>query len=149
MRRREFTTLLGGAAATWPLAAYAQQRKLRVGVLLVGAGAPPRDLELARQLAQIDYIEGRNITYEIRGADGDIDRLPQLARELTAKNPDVIVGVYVPSRGRFGGRNTEHTDRDDDSRGSDRAGADQQHLALQPQHNRLHQFQRFASGEKA
>jgi putative ABC transport system substrate-binding protein len=97
MRRREFTTLLGGAAATWPLAAYAQQRKPRVGVLLVGAGAPPRDLELARQLAQIDYIEGRNITYEIRGADGDIDRLPQLARELTAKNPDVIVGSTSPA----------------------------------------------------
>jgi hypothetical protein len=145
MRRREFTTLLGGAAATWPLAAYAQQRKPRVGVLLVGAGAPPRDLELARQLAHIDYNEGRNITYEIRGADGDIDRLPQLARELTAKNPD----GYVPSCGRFGGRNTEHTDRDDDSRGPDRTGADQQHLAPQPQHNRLHQFQRSASGQKA
>ena len=97
MQRREFITLLGGAVAAWPFAARAQQRTARVGVLLVGAGAPPRDLELARQLAQINYIEGRNITYEIRGADGDIDRLPQLARELAATNPDVIVGSTSPA----------------------------------------------------
>jgi putative ABC transport system substrate-binding protein len=96
MRRREFIGLLSGAAA-WPLAAHAQQRIPRVGVLLIGASAPPRDLELAHQLAQINYIEGRNITYEIRGADGDIDRLPQLARELIATNPDVIVGSTSPA----------------------------------------------------
>jgi putative ABC transport system substrate-binding protein len=92
MRRREFITLLGGAAVAWPLAVRAQQRTPRVGVLRVGAAAQPRDFELAHELARIGYIEGRNITYEVRGADGDINRLPHLARELTAKNPDVIVG---------------------------------------------------------
>jgi ABC-type uncharacterized transport system substrate-binding protein len=92
MQRREFITLLGGTAAAWPIAARAQQRTPRVGVLLVGAAAPPRDLELARQLSRIGYVEGRNITYEVRGADGDNSRLPQLAQELTRINPDVIVG---------------------------------------------------------
>jgi putative tryptophan/tyrosine transport system substrate-binding protein len=92
MQRREFITLLGGTVAAWPVAARAQQRTPRVGVLLVGAAAPPRDLELARQLSRIGYVEGRNITYEVRGADGDNNRLPQLAQELTRTNPDVIVG---------------------------------------------------------
>jgi putative ABC transport system substrate-binding protein len=92
MRRRDFNTLIGGAAVAWPLAVRAQQRAPRVGVLRVGAAAQPRDLELAHELARIGYIEGRNITYEVRGADGDINRLPQLARELTATNLDVIVG---------------------------------------------------------
>ena len=68
------------------------QRTPRVGVLFVGAAAPPRDFELARQLSRIGYVEGRNITYEVRGADGDNNRLPQLAQELTRTNPDVIVG---------------------------------------------------------
>ena len=92
MRRREFITLLGGAAA-WPVVAHAQQHTPRVGFLIVGASAPSRDFELTRQLARLGYVEGRNITYEIRGADGDADRLPTLAREIVATNPDVIVGA--------------------------------------------------------
>ena len=92
MQRRQFITLIGGAAATWPLAARAQQRTPRVGFLVVGASAPPRNFELAHQLARLGYVEGRNITYEIRGADGDANRLPALAREIIATNPDVIVG---------------------------------------------------------
>ena len=122
MRRRQFLCLIGGAAAALPLAAHTQQRTPRVGILIIGASAPPRDLELAHQLARIGYIEGRNITYEIRGADGDINRLPQLARELTATNPDVIVGSTSPAA--FGGRNAGHSDRDDGSRGPDRAWAE-------------------------
>jgi ABC-type uncharacterized transport system substrate-binding protein len=97
MQRREFITLLGGAVASWPLAAYAQQRTQRIGMLIVGASAPPRDFELVHQLARIGYVEGRNVTYEIRGADGDINRLPQLARELIATSPDVIVGSTSPA----------------------------------------------------
>ena len=91
MRRREFITLLGGAAVTWPLPLVAQQRTPRVGVLLTGVAPPSRDFELSHELARLGYIEGRNIIYEIRGADGDANRLPQLARELVAKNPEVIV----------------------------------------------------------
>jgi putative tryptophan/tyrosine transport system substrate-binding protein len=96
LRRREFITLLGGAVA-WPLNARAQHSPQRVGILIVGATAPSRDFELVHQLARLGYIEGRNITFEVRGADGDINRLPELARELTATNPDVIVASTSPA----------------------------------------------------
>jgi putative tryptophan/tyrosine transport system substrate-binding protein len=91
MRRREFITLCVGAAV-WPLGAHAQQRTPRVGVLVAGSNPPLRDFELTHQLALLGYITGRNITYEIRAAEGDSSRLPQLAQELVATNPDVIVG---------------------------------------------------------
>jgi putative ABC transport system substrate-binding protein len=97
MRRRRFITLFGGAAAALPLAARAQQRMPRVGILLNGGLAAPRDLELVAELAQIGYVERRNIVYEIRGANGDADRLPQLARELVATKPDGIVGSGTPA----------------------------------------------------
>ena len=91
MRRRGFITLIGGAAM-WPAAAFAQQRLPRVGVLLYGHAVPPGNLQIASELARIGYVEGRNIAYEIRGADGDITRLPSLARELAATQPAVLVG---------------------------------------------------------
>ena len=97
MRRREVLALLSGAAAIWPLPLSAQQRTPRVGVLLLGAAPPSRDFELANELARLGYVEGRNITYEIAGADGDFNRLPQLARDLVAKNPEVIVGSTTPA----------------------------------------------------
>jgi ABC-type uncharacterized transport system substrate-binding protein len=93
MKRREFITLIGGAAATWPLSLRAQQHTPRIGVLLAGVAPASRDFELTHELERIGYIEGRNIIYEIAGADGDLNRLPQLARELVAKNPEVIVGA--------------------------------------------------------
>ena len=98
MQRREFITLIGGATVAWPLAARAQQsgnaqqRMPRVGVLVFGVAPSSADFELVHELARIGYSEGRNITYEISGAAGDLNRLPQLARELVAKNPKVIVG---------------------------------------------------------
>ena len=99
MRRRDFisTAVLGGAAAVWPLPLSAQERTPRVGILLNGGAVVPRDLEIARELARIGYIEGRNIIYEVRAAAGDLSRLPQLARELVATNPDVIVGSGTPA----------------------------------------------------
>jgi ABC-type uncharacterized transport system substrate-binding protein len=97
MRRREFVTLLGGAAVGLPLSAYAQHRTPRIGVLIIGASAPPRDLELAHQLERLGYVDGRNITYEIRGADGDVNQLPLLAKELVATRPNVIVGSTSPA----------------------------------------------------
>jgi putative ABC transport system substrate-binding protein len=92
MRRREFITLLGGAAA-WPIDAFAQQRLPRVGVLLFGRAVPSGDLQIAAELARIGYVERRNIAYEIRGAEGDITRLAPLARELAAMRPEVLVGA--------------------------------------------------------
>jgi putative ABC transport system substrate-binding protein len=92
MRRRGFITLLGGAAAAGPIAAFAQQRMPCVGVLLSGRAVPSRDLQIAAELARIGDVEGRNIAYEIRGAEGDVTRLPLLARELAAVRPEVLVG---------------------------------------------------------
>ena len=93
MTRRDFITLLGNAAIAWPLAARAQKRSLRVGILLLGRAVSPKELEIASELARLGYDEGRNVSYEIRGADGDFDRLPMLTRELVATKPDVLVGA--------------------------------------------------------
>jgi ABC-type uncharacterized transport system substrate-binding protein len=92
MKRREFIALLGGAAIIWPLGINAQQHIRRVAVLSVGVAPQSRDFALAHELAKLGYIEGNNITYDIRGAEGDSSRLPQLALELVAKKPEVIVG---------------------------------------------------------
>jgi len=92
MKRREFIALLGGAAIIWPLGISAQQHIRRVAVLSVGVAPQSRDFALAHELAKLGYIEGNNITYDIRGAEGDSSRLPQLALDLVAKKPEVIVG---------------------------------------------------------
>src|SRR5262245_17325127 len=93
MRRRQFITLLGGAVISWPLATNAQQQRIRrVAVLSVAVAPNSYDFELAHELAKLGYIEGNNIAYDIRGAEGDSTRLPQLASELLAKKPEVIVG---------------------------------------------------------
>ncbi|MGA6999090.1 MAG: ABC transporter substrate-binding protein [Pseudolabrys sp.] len=92
MKRREFIALLGGAAIIWPLGTSAQQHIRRVAVLSVGVAPQSRDFALAHELAKLGYIEGNNITYDIRGSEGDSSRLPQLALELVAKKPEVIVG---------------------------------------------------------
>jgi putative tryptophan/tyrosine transport system substrate-binding protein len=96
MRRREFITLLGGAAATWPLAAGAQVRTPVLGILLLGDATVPSDLGVVRELAKLGYIEGRNITYAVRGANGEIAKLPQLARELLAAKATVLAGLGSP-----------------------------------------------------
>ncbi|MGA9515527.1 MAG: ABC transporter substrate-binding protein, partial [Pseudolabrys sp.] len=70
----------------------AQQHIRRVAVLSVGVAPQSREFALAHELAKLGYIEGNNITYDIRGAEGDSSRLPQLALELVAKKPEVIVG---------------------------------------------------------
>jgi putative ABC transport system substrate-binding protein len=91
-KRREFLTLLGGAVA-WPLAAAAQQRVPRVGVLLLGAPLASKDLVIASELARLGYIAGQTIVFEVRGAEGDLRRLSILARELVATKPDVLIGA--------------------------------------------------------
>ena len=94
MQRREFIKIISGSALAWPRAARAQQRSLRrVGILLLGRAASPKELEITSELARLGYDEGRNVSYEIRGADGDFDRLPMLTRELVATKPDVLVGA--------------------------------------------------------
>jgi putative ABC transport system substrate-binding protein len=94
MRRREFITLLGGAAVAWPLAARAQQgaRMRRIGVLLVGLSPESKELQYFRQgLRDAGYSEGRNLVIEWRLANGDYDRVPELVTELVQSKVDVIV----------------------------------------------------------
>jgi putative tryptophan/tyrosine transport system substrate-binding protein len=97
MKRRKFITLVG-AAALWPLGAYAQQPKVRrVGALLIGnADLESFQKELREGLRELGYIEGQNILFEFRSAEGILDRLPGLAAELVQLKVDVIVALYTP-----------------------------------------------------
>ena len=92
MKRREFITLLGGAAAAWPLAARAQAMKIaRIGFLRQ-AGPYQKALDAFREgLRAAGYVEGQNIVIEQRYAAGAYDRLSALATELVRSNVDVIV----------------------------------------------------------
>jgi putative ABC transport system substrate-binding protein len=97
MKRRKFITVMGGAAV-WPLIAYAQEPKARrVGALLIGnADMESFHSELRDGLRELRYIEGQNILFEFRSADGILDRLPGLAAELVRLKVDVIVALYTP-----------------------------------------------------
>jgi putative tryptophan/tyrosine transport system substrate-binding protein len=101
MRRRAFITLLGGAAVAWPLAARAQQpdKFARIGRLspLSVAAETPMLAGLRQGLSELGWIEGRNLEFELRFADGNVDRLPQLADELVRANVDVIVTGSSPA----------------------------------------------------
>src|SRR5215475_11046564 len=98
MRRREFVTLLGGAAA-WPLAARAQQRKVpTIGVLVVEASGLEQFWRLFREdMAELGYVEGQNIRYEFRSDQGQISRASALAAELVRLNVDLIVTWFTPA----------------------------------------------------
>src|SRR5262249_14819504 len=100
MKRRDFIGMLGGVAAAWPLAARAQQSALPlIGVLSTGtAQAVERDLAAFRDsIRRLGYLEGRNIRFEFRFADGYLDRLPDLATDLVRLNPRVIVSASLPA----------------------------------------------------
>jgi ABC-type uncharacterized transport system substrate-binding protein len=98
MRRRDFIKIVAGSAAVWPLAARGQQSKVaRIGALYIGtADAESFKKELREGLRELGYVEGQNIAFEFRSAEGQLDRLPGLAAELVRLKVDVIVALYVP-----------------------------------------------------
>jgi putative tryptophan/tyrosine transport system substrate-binding protein len=97
IKRREFITLLGGAAVAWPLAARAQQseRMRRIGVLIPLAADDPesqrRLTAFVQGLQELGWTDGRNIRIETRWTAGDTDRMRRHAAELVALAPDVIL----------------------------------------------------------
>jgi|SRR5215471_12133426 putative ABC transport system substrate-binding protein len=96
MRRREFITLLGGAAVALPPTARAQQPAMRViGILSPDTLASPFVGALRVGLQELGYVDGRNVRYEYRWADGNFERLPGLAVELVGLNVDVIVAFVT------------------------------------------------------
>jgi putative tryptophan/tyrosine transport system substrate-binding protein len=99
MNRRRFITLLGGAAAAWPLAARAQQgeRTRRIGVIMSNAPDDPegqaRVVTFLQGLQQSGWTDGRNVRIDYRWAAGDADRFHRYAAELVAISPDVILAT--------------------------------------------------------
>src|ERR1700756_6026390 len=102
MKRRDFITLLGGAAVGWPLPVHAQvgERKRRIGILWQFAPDDPATgppLSTFRQtLAQLGWSEDRNVDIDYRFAGGSSDRYLPLAQELIALRPDVILASGTP-----------------------------------------------------
>ena len=92
VKRRDFISLVGGAAAAWPLAARAQQAKRmpRIGILLFAQADLAVIDPFLRGLEALGYVDGKTVSLEYRDAAGKYERVPQLAEELVRLNPDVI-----------------------------------------------------------
>ena len=109
MKRRSFLTLLGGAAAAWPLGASAQQREpmRRLGVLTAGANFDPIVQSMLREeLAKLGWIEGRNLNIDFRGSVADLDRIDADAAKLVNVRPDVIF-AFTGAAARAAERHTQ------------------------------------------
>jgi putative ABC transport system substrate-binding protein len=103
MRRREFIALLGSVAATWPLAAGAQQldrlRRIRV---LIGQAESDREAQSSvaafqEELRKLGWTEGRNMEIDTRWASGDVESMKRFAKEFVALQPDLIVTISTPA----------------------------------------------------
>src|SRR5262245_24230043 len=100
VKRRDFITLVGGAAAAWPLAARAQQSSkiARIGYLsTANPRSAPNFAAFEQRLRELGYMDGQNIVIEYRDAEGDVDRLPDLAADLVRLDVNVIVTTTDPA----------------------------------------------------
>jgi putative ABC transport system substrate-binding protein len=99
IRRREFLITLGSMTVAWPLAARAEEPKVpTIGALVIGNISPEEFWRVFRQeLHDLGYVEGQNIRFEFRSAQGQIERLPELAAELVRLKVDVIVTWFTPT----------------------------------------------------
>jgi putative ABC transport system substrate-binding protein len=101
MKRREFITLLGGAAATWPLAARAQQPAKLPTVGFLVAGTPESHgkwvAAFVKRLSELGWIEGRTVAIEYRWAEGSTERFAEIAAEFVRLKVDVILTSATPS----------------------------------------------------
>jgi putative ABC transport system substrate-binding protein len=99
LKRRHFITLLGGAAAAWPIAARAQQgeRVRRIGVLSGFAEPDPEaqawDAAFRKRLEELGWIDGRNVRIDYRWGAGSVERMQLFAKELVRLNPDVMLAT--------------------------------------------------------
>ena len=99
MKRREFITLLGGAAAAWPLSTNAQQAESKYTVGILGAGNNVAELTtVVAALRELGWVEGKNVVFEPRFAENRLERLPELATDLVRLKVDVIAaaGTLAP-----------------------------------------------------
>jgi putative tryptophan/tyrosine transport system substrate-binding protein len=102
MKRREFITLLGGAAVAWPITARAQQpdRMRRLGLLMGNAEndplSQPRIAAFLQGLAELGWSDSRNLQIDYRWAGADVEQIKQFAKGLVALKPDVILAQSTP-----------------------------------------------------
>jgi ABC-type uncharacterized transport system substrate-binding protein len=97
IRRRELVAALGVSAVAWPLTARTQPKVARIGALYIGlADSESFKKELREGLGELGYGEGKNILFEFRSAEGNLDQIPELASELIRQKVDVLVALYVP-----------------------------------------------------
>ena len=127
MKRRDFITLLGGAAASWPLVARAQQKPPIAHVGLVSIGANPTDPVLFRpfleELRKLGYIDGHNIVLERRFAGGHYEIVSEFVADLVARNIDIIVVTGPREVVAAKQATSTNSDRHDCQSGSDWHGA--------------------------
>ncbi len=116
MRRREFITLTGGTAVTWPLVAHAQQpeRMRRLGVLSslaeTDTEAQAWDAAFRKRLVELGWIDGRSVHIDYRWGAGSVDRMRLFARELVQLNPDALVTISTPATAALQAENSHNSD---------------------------------------